>query len=277
MFIFVLLQLIPVCLCFAYPSSNLYHQDGDIFDEWRVCRTRLYDDDGFLQLTLTETHEGTYVEFRPLIAFESLGEWADTAYRLGQQFAERYTDTHQRAEEIFYFVRNSIRYTPDIDQFGFDDFAQNADEVANTIVEEGLAYGDCEDMGVLLAVMYKGAGYRSAIIWCPGHVAAIVHLPGYERANVEFTLNGEPGWVWVEATGSTNPFGWFPVGQLEEPILAYEISAEPISLWEHPTDEPPPEPAVIGGGPNLTAMTSPFFIVIGLMMLIILLVRRRRA
>lgn len=275
LFMVMLLQLIPVYVCFANPSSNLYQEDGDIFDDWHVCRTRLYNDDGFLQLILTETYEGTYVEFRPMIAFESLGEWADTAYRLGQQFVERYPDPQQRAEAIFYFVRNSIQYTPDIDQFGFEDFAQNADEVATTIVEKGLAYGDCEDMGVLLAVMYKGAGYRAAIIWCPGHVAAIVYVPGYEKANVNFSLNGEPGWVWAEATGSTNPFGWFPVGQLEDPILAYEITAEPISLWEQPTEESPLEPAVIGGGPNPIIMILPFFIVVGLMMSILLFRRRR--
>jgi hypothetical protein len=276
LFIVVLVQLIPVYICFASPSWDFYPEGDDFFDDWQVSRTRINGEDGYLQLMITEIPEGFSVELGdPLITFESLGEWADTAYSLGQQFAERYPDPHQRAEEIFYFVRDRVQYRLDIDQFGLDEFAQNADELANTIQKEGLAYGDCEDMGILLAVMYQGAGYRSAVTWCPGHAAAIVHVPGYEKANVEFTLNGEPGWVWVEATGSTNRFGWFPVGQLEEPILAHEISAEPISLWEQPSEEPPPEPAVIGSSPNPIIMILPFFVVVGLMMGILLFRRRR--
>ncbi len=233
LFIVVLLQLIFFAYLSASPflSSNLDREGGDVFDEWRVCRTRPNGEDGYLQ-EIYANSGWPPSEFRPVITFESLGEYVDIAYRWGEEFAERYPDRDQRAERIFYFVRDQVQYVPDTDQFGLPEFAQNADEVANTIQKEGFASGDCEDMAFLLAVMYKGAGYRSAIVDCPGHVGVMVYLPGYERANRVFTLNGEPGWVWAEATGNTNPFGWFPEGQLGEPLLGYEISAEPMPLWE---------------------------------------------
>jgi len=262
----VLAEVIAVSICFAEPSSNFYQEDHRVFDDWHVCRTSAQGEDGFFQLT----EEG----FRPVIAFESLGQYTETAYSLGEEFAERYPDADQRAEQIFYFVRDRVRYIPDSDQFGFGEFAQNADEVANTIQEQGFASGDCEDSAVLLAVMYKGAGYRSAIVLAPNHAAAIVHLPGYQKANVVLSWNGEQGWIWAEATGRNNPFGWFPEEFIAADLVAYEISAEPISTGEPPAGE---EPAVTKGGVNPVTMTYPFFAVVGLMMFIILLMRRRRA
>jgi len=53
-----------------------------------------------------------------------------------------------------------------------DEFAQNADELATIIAQNRVGYGDCEDSAVLLAVMYKGAGFRSAIAIGSGHTAA---------------------------------------------------------------------------------------------------------
>ena len=41
-----------------------------------------------------------------------------------------------------------------------------------------------------------------------------------------FTLNGTQGWIWLEATGNNNPFGWFPQGEVIEPILGYELSPD---------------------------------------------------
>ena len=282
LFMVVLVQLVPAYLCLASPSSNLYYEGSEIFDEWHVFRTSPAGEDGYLGEIYTGPGWPPQ-HFRPVITFESLGEWADTAYNLGWEFAERYPDVHQRAEQIFYFVRDKVRYVPDSDQFGVSEFAQNADELANTIVEKGHSFGDCEDMAILLAVMYRGAGLRSALVDCPGHVGAMVYLPDYHRANVVFELDGESGWVWAEATGSTNPFGWFPQGQMEGPLLAYEISAEPISLWEQPADKPPPQPAAIGDGADPASMQSLFWVVvvllliIGPMMFIILLIKRRRA
>jgi len=107
-----------------------------------------------------------------------------------------------------------------------------------------MARGDCEEFAILLAVIYQGAGYRSAVAFSPGHAAALLYLPGYQGANQIFALDGEPGWIWLEATGSTNRFGWFPVGQVERPILAYELSPdEHLPLWQPPDEDvPPPDP-----------------------------------
>jgi len=104
----------------------------------------------------------------------------------------------------------------------------------------------------------------------------MVYLPDYRKAR-SFKLNGEPGWVWVEATGKTNPFGWFPEGQIEGPCLGQEISAELIPLWQPPDEEEPPSvPAVTEGGSNILAMIMVFLIVIAIMGIITLLFRRRR-
>ena len=206
----------------AWPSAELREEPGGIFDDWSINRISAIGENGFLQIVETATS----VSFNPLIAQESLGKYSDKAYELGERFAEEYPDNIQRATKIFEFVRDSIQYTTDIDQFDMPEYAQNADEIAGIISEKATASGDCEEHALLLAVMYLGAGYRAGIALSPGHLAAILYLPEFERANEVFTLNGDEGWIWLEATGNNNPLGWFPRGQVEGPILAYEISPE---------------------------------------------------
>ena len=169
----------------ATPSTGFQERDGEVFDDWEICRTRAFGEDGFYQITETT--------FRPVVAFESLGENAALAYSLGEQIASKYPDPLQRAEEIFRFVRDRVKYTSDIDQFPYEEFALNADELAAAIDQNGVSYGDCEDSAVLLAVMYKGAGYRSAIVVGSGHTAALVHLPDYKKAAAVFELVGGSG------------------------------------------------------------------------------------
>jgi len=258
----------------AFPSAGLPERDGDTFDDWEICRTRAFDEDGFYQITETG--------FRPVIAFQSLGENADLAYSLGEQIAAKYPDPLQRAEAVFRFVRDGVEYTPDIDQTGNEEFAWNADELAMTIVEDGSGEGDCEDMTVLLAVMYKAAGFRSAIVLPSGHTAVLVYLPEYNEATVFFELEGEPGWIWAEATGRNNPLGWAPEQYLDTEIAAYEISAE-IPAYEIPAAEvapltPPPALAiaVAGTGEGVTYRPYLFPIVIGLLWCMSLFRRRRR-
>jgi len=147
-----------------------------------------------------------------------VGDWD-----LGQELARKYPNRNQRAERIFTFVRDRVVYTSDLDQFGTNEYAQNADEVAAAIVKSRSAKGDCEDSSILLAIMYKAAGYRTAVVLLPGHVATVVHLPDYKKAPRKLTLGGEPGWVWAEATGATNPFGWVPEALLDGPITAREV------------------------------------------------------
>ena len=249
----------------ATPSANLEPRNGDVFDDWEICRTRAFGEDGFYQITETT--------FRPVIAFESLGENADLAYSLGEQIAEKYPDPLPRAKQVFYFVRDRVNYTPDIDQFKCEEFALNADELATTIVEKGLGYGDCEDSAVLLAVMYKGAGYRSAIVVGRGHTAALVYLPDYNKASAIFELEGEPGWVWAEATGKNNPFGWVSKEFIGVELAAYEIKAETAAAVKPPAV---PSSAITTTGKTTSSQPFPFFSIILLLWFLPLFRRRRR-
>jgi len=258
----------------AFQSEGLYERGGHIFDDWEICRTRVFGEDGFYQITETG--------FRPVIAFQSLGEMADLAYSLGEHIANEYPDPLRRAEAVFHFVRDGVEYAPDIDQTGNEEFAQNADELAIAIVEDGIGYADCEDMAVLLAVMYKAAGFRSAIVLVPEHTAVLVYLPEYNKATAFFELEGEPGWVWAEATGRNNPLGWAPKQYLNDRIAAYEISAE-VPAYEIPAEtaaplRPPPTPAtaVTGIGEGATYRPYPFLGVIGLLWIMSMFRRRRR-
>jgi len=258
----------------AFPSEGFYEIGSDIFDDWEICRTTAFGEDGFYQITETG--------FRPVIAFQSLGEQANVAYSLGEQIANEYPDPLRRAEAVFHFVRDRVEYTSDIDRNGSADFAQNADELAITIVEDGIGEGDCEDMAVLLAVMYRAAGFRSAIVLVSGHTAVLVYLPEYNKATAFFELEGEPGWVWAEATGRNNPLGWVPKQYRNGEIATYEISAE-VPAYEIPAEavaplRPPPAPAiaVTGTGEGATYRPFPFLGVMGLLFFMSLFRRRRR-
>jgi len=249
----------------ATPSADFHEVDDEVFDDWDVCRTRAVYEDGFYQITRTS--------FRPVIAFESLGEEAALAYRLGEQIASKYPDQQQRAEAVFRFVRDRVNYTSDTDQFDYDEFAQNADELATAIDRDGVGYGDCEDSAVLLAVMYKGAGYRSAIAVGEGHTAALVYLPDYKKATAVFELEGEPGWVWSEATGKNNPLGWVPKEFIDVELAAYEIGNEAITSSE-PSAAPSTAVASTGGGTS--SRPFPFISIIGLLWLMSMFRGRRR-
>ncbi len=249
----------------ATPSSDFPEVDGEIFDDWGICRTRADGEDGFYQISRTS--------FRPVIAFESLGEEAALAYSLGEQIASRYPDQIQRAQAIFRFVQTKVDYVPDIDQFKQEEFAQNADELAITIDQNGIGYGDCEDSAVLLAVMYRGAGYRSAIAVGSGHTAALVYLPEYNKAAVVFELEGEPGWVWAEATGGNNYLGWVPKEFINVELAAYEVGEETITLIEPSTA---PAALVTRGGGGTSSQPFPFIGIIGFLWLMSLFRRRRR-
>lgn len=249
----------------ATPSAGFHEIGDEIFDDWGISRTRAAGEDGFYQISETA--------FRPVIAFESLGEEAALAYSLGEQIASEYPDRLNRAEAIFRFVRDRVIYATDIDQFKRDEFAQNADELAGIIDQNGVGYGDCEDTTVLLAVMYKGAGYRSAIAVGPGHTAALVYLPDYNKASAVFELDGEPGWIWAEATGKKNPLGWVPKEYINAELAAYEIGEEAIAPSESPGM---PSAAVAGTGGGASFRPFPFIGIIGFLWLLSLFRRKKR-
>jgi predicted transglutaminase-like cysteine proteinase len=250
----------------ATPSAGLSETDDGVFDDWGISRTRSYGEDGFYQISETS--------FRPVIAFESLGEEADLAYRLGEQFAAEHPDRIECAEAIFHFVRDRVKYTSDVDQFGYEEFALNADELAGEINQNGASYGDCEDSAVLLAVIYRGAGYRSVIVLAPGHTAALVYLPEYKKATAVLELDGEVGWVWAEATGSNNPLGWIPKDFVNVELAAYEIGEETVAR-----EQPATTPATAIAPQTTTRRSSPpvpFFAVMAFFWLIPLIRRLRR-
>jgi len=213
--IFTVLLFSPVL---AAPSEKFFERGGEVYDSFNICRSRFTGEDGFLQLTEDS--------FDPIIVRESLGENIDVAWELGLAFSDKYPEPNQRAQHIFHFVRNKVVYTSDIDEFGREEFAQNADELAGAILENGSATGDCEDLAILLAVLYKAAGFRSAIVLAPGHAAALVYLPDYNKTAHVLTLEGEAGWVWSEATGRTNDLGWFAPSLAGKPMAARELSEE---------------------------------------------------
>jgi len=252
----------------ATPSAGFREVNGEVFDDWAIRRTDAFGEDGFYQLSKTS--------FRPVITYESLGEEADIAYSLGEQFAAEYPDRIQRAEAIFQFVRDRVIYTSDIDLFNYEEFAQNADELAAAIDKNGVGYGDCEDSTVLLAVMYKGAGLRSAITVGSGHTAALVYLPEYEKAMQVFKLGNEQGWLWCEATGKNNPLGWVPKEFIGVKVTAYEIGEEEIVPPEPST---PSEAAVTPEAAKPTASRIPYipiFPIIWVLFWVIPRFRRRR-
>ena len=256
----ILAVLIPASIV-AIPSAKFYQEGGEIFDDWDICRTNAFGEDGFFQIATTGF---------PIIVGESLGENADQAYLVGLQFDVDYPDMNQRAERIFAFARDRIRYTSDESQFGFADFAQNADELAITIEDEGVAHGDCEDYAVLLAVMYKGAGFRSAIVLAPEHAAALVYLPEYTEANQILSVGGEAGWIWAEATGGNNPLGWMPEDFMGTELEVYEVEDKAITKVE-----PPDKPPVVITPDRGNSRIPIFFIIIALLVLLSLLRRRR--
>ena len=272
----ILISLVSIPLCglagagyaWAFSSGEFYEVGGEIYDDWAVCRTRSFGEDGFYQLTP--------IDFRPIIAFESLGENADIAYSLGQDFAVEYPDVVERAEAVFNYVRDRVRYTTDIDLFGYEEFAQNADELVSVMVEQnGRGYGDCEDSTVLLAVICKGAGLRSAIAIGEEHTAALIFLPDYDQATAFFELSGEMGWIWAEATGRDNPLGWVPSEFLYTSLAAYEVTEEALARAE---DAPKPEAteAETGarGGSSNFSMVFPFLGVVFFLWFISSLFRR---
>jgi len=237
----------------AAPSEEFFEHGDRVYDSFGICRNHPTGEDGYMQIL--------EVSFDPVIVRESLGGNIDVAWELGLKFAEKYPELNQRAEQIFYFVRNKVVYTSDIDEFGHEEFAQNADELAGDILENGAAAGDCEDVAILLAVIYKAAGLRSAIVLAPDHAATLVHLPDYNKASRILTLEGEAGWVWAEATGRTNHLGWFAPSFVNKPMVAREISDDAIPQRDLTYGVTSVQRASSGGGFSFGGI-SPFFSVL---------------
>ncbi len=213
------------------PSASFTKQNGDWYDSWDIDRNYYGGSNGYL----------------PDIAYETLDSNRELAYSIGQQFQSNYASKTELAETILSYVQKWTEYGYDSDNVVRDGVAQeewawNADEMTHAFNETtGVkAIGDCEDMAFLCATIYKGAGFDTAVVDAPDHVALLIWLPEYPNANNYWDIpndNRGSGWIWVEATGTTNPLGWtppdfdngdwtaYPLGQLE-PVTE---ESQPIS------------------------------------------------
>ena len=223
----IIIGLTFPAVALATVSDGFFRSSGHIHDDWGIFRTTASGPKGFLSIT--------NAGFDPIIAYESLGGNISLAWETGENLSNKYKDRNRLAEEIFYYVRDRVTYTSDLDQFGVDEFAQNADELMTEILQNGRAYGDCEDSAVLLAVMFKAAGFRSAMVLMPGHVATLVYMPEYRKAPRKLTLGAENGWVWAEATGATNRLGWVPRSLAAENLIASELNDLDLNVNGNPS------------------------------------------
>jgi hypothetical protein len=220
----------------GFPASRFTFHDGDWYDNWGIDRNYYAGPNGYL----------------PNLANETLGQNRELAYSIGERFQSNYPSKTNRAVAILKYVQTWTEYGYDSDNvvrngIAQDEWAWNADEMAHAFNETtGVkAIGDCEDMAFLCGTIYVGAGFDAAIVDAPDHVALLIWLPEFSNANAYWDLPNDgrnAGWIWVEATGSSNPLGWtppdfkdggwtaYPIGPLEFVPEEQPRSSEPISV-----------------------------------------------
>jgi len=216
----------------ALPASSFSQQNGDWYDNWGIDR----NDAGT---------NGAPPGYLPNLAYETLGDNKELAYSIGEQFQTQYPDKVNRATAILKYVQTWTEYGYDSDNFiingvSQDEWAQNADEFAHAFNQTAgaKAIGDCEDMAFLCGTIYVGAGFETAVIDAPEHVAVLIWLPEFSNANDYWDINDGKGqgWIWVESTGSSNPLGWTPSDFEDGAWTAYPITnssalvTEPVSF-----------------------------------------------
>jgi hypothetical protein len=210
----------------GFPASSFTLNEGDWYDNWGIDRNNCAGPDGYL----------------PNLATETLNENKELAYGIGEWFQANYPIETERAVAILKYVQTWTEYGYDSDNVvrggvPQEEWAWNADEMAHAFNETtGVkAIGDCEDMAFLCGTIYVGAGFDAAIVDAPDHVALLIWLPEFSNANSYWDLSNDgrdAGWIWVEATGSSNPLGWTPPdfengGWTAYPIGNLEFVPEP--------------------------------------------------
>lgn len=207
--IVLLIATCPLTIAYAIPSGGVYppeftYRNGDWYDSWDFNRNYHGGSDGFL----------------PNVAYESLRSDRELAYTIGEAFNDAYANRVERAEAILQYVQARTEYGYDEDNVVRNGVAQaewawNADEMAHRFTgpPQSVAIGDCEDMAFLGATLYVASNIEVALVDAPGHVALLIWLPEYDNANYYWDVPNDGrahGWIWVEATGETNPLGWTP-------------------------------------------------------------------
>jgi hypothetical protein len=210
----------------GFPASNFNLREGDWYDNWGIDRNYYGGPHGYL----------------PNLASETLDVNKELAYSIGERFQENYPSKTERAVAILKYVQKCTEYGYDSDNVirdgvAQDEWAWNADEMAHAFNEEtGVkAIGDCEDMAFLCGTIYVGAGFDAAIVDATDHCALLIWLPEFSNANNYWDLSNDDrdaGWIWVEASGNSNPLGWTPPdfengGWTAYPIGSLEFVAEP--------------------------------------------------
>ncbi|MBO3802967.1 MAG: hypothetical protein JTT11_03705 [Candidatus Brockarchaeota archaeon] len=199
------------------PASSFTMKGGDWYDNWGINRNYYGGPDGYL----------------PNLAAETLGDNKELAYSIGERFKVEYPVETDRAVAIMKYVQRWTEYGYDGENVFRDgvpqeEWAWNADEMAHAFDEAtgAKAVGDCEDIAFLCGTIYVAAGFDVAIVDATDHVAVLIWLPEFPNANVYWDLPNDgrdAGWIWVEATGSSNPLGWTPPDYRSGGWTAYPI------------------------------------------------------
>ena len=206
----------------AIPSGNVIpprfsYKSGYWYDDWGITRNSAEGSNGYL----------------PKLSSETLGVNKELAYQIGERFKTTYSDSNSKADAILKYVQKWTEYGYDSDNVFMggqaqDEWAWNADEMAHSFDQNTgkVAIGDCEDLAFLCFTIYSGAGFDTAIVDAPEHVALLIWLPDYPNANQYWELsqdNRGAGWIWVESTGPTNPVGWTPSDFFNGDWTAYTL------------------------------------------------------
>ncbi|HVP16466.1 MAG TPA: hypothetical protein VMT42_03780 [candidate division Zixibacteria bacterium] len=216
------IALIKTASAFPASSFSQHYSNGynDWYDNWEIDR----NDAGT---------NGELPGYLPNLAYETLGANMELAYSIGESFQNSYPSRTDRAVAILKYVQTWTYYAYDSDTFfrngvAQDEWAQNADEFAHAFNQSTgvTAPGDCEDMAFLCGTIYVGAGFDAAVIDATDHCALLIWLPEFSNANYYWDINDGrgTGWIWVEATGSTNPLGWTPDDFADGGWTAYPIT-----------------------------------------------------
>jgi len=226
---------------YGIPSEDFTYSNFDQgwYDDWNICRTYYGGSDGFL----------------PNVAYQSIGDYREKAFSIGQSFKTEYSEKVDRAEAILSYVQRWTEYGYDEENVYVEgepqpEWAWNADEMANAFNENSFAVatGDCEDMSFLCSTIYLAAGFEVSLISPPEHVALMIWLPEYSNANYYWNLNDGKGqgWIWVEATGENNPVGWTPPDYTDGDFEVYPLgSSSLISNISYSPTDPQAEDSVV--------------------------------